>query len=147
VDQRERARWDARITKVESGCWVFAGTQRYPQFMYRRRVWSAHRLAWVLAFGEVPDNLHVCHRCDNTKCVNIAHMFLGTHLDNIADKVQERRHCFGEWHPRAKITDAEVAEIRARVRAGELQKSLAVEFGLSKQQLSAIVRRRQRANV
>jgi hypothetical protein len=53
--------------------------------------WYAHRLAWVQAFGPVPDGLMVCHTCDVRMCINIEHLFLGTHADNMADMVKKGR--------------------------------------------------------
>jgi hypothetical protein len=52
----------------------------------------AHRVAWMLAHGEIPDGLCVLHRCDNPPCINIDHLFLGTHADNVADKMAKGRH-------------------------------------------------------
>jgi hypothetical protein len=53
--------------------------------------WGAHRLAWVLTFGPIPDGLQVLHRCDNPPCVNPYHLFLGTNGENINDRVAKGR--------------------------------------------------------
>lgn len=56
-----------------------------------RRFIRAHRFAWKLFRGEIPNGLHVLHRCDNRLCCNPSHLFLGTNVDNVADKVAKNR--------------------------------------------------------
>ncbi len=74
---------------------------------------GAHRLAWIDAFGPIPKDMNVLHRCDVMRCRNLDHLFLGTSSDNSADMVQKQRHCHGERHPLAKLTNDEVIKIRA----------------------------------
>ena len=62
---------------------------------------KAHRLSWAFHNGEIPDGLHVLHHCDNRKCVNIDHLFLGTNADNVADKIAKGRQYRAE-HNRIK---------------------------------------------
>jgi len=73
----------------------------------------AHRAAWIIANGAIPDGLFVLHRCDVPLCVNPAHLFLGTQFENIHDMMAKGRDAFtGEKHYGAKLTADLVREIR-----------------------------------
>jgi hypothetical protein len=76
----------------------------------------AHRVAWRAYFGEIPKGLWVLHSCDNPPCVNPKHLFLGTHADNVEDKVAKGRQAKYENGGLAKLTQAEVRKIRAWYR-------------------------------
>jgi DNA-binding XRE family transcriptional regulator len=82
--------------------------------------------------------MFVCHRCDNRPCCEPAHLFLGTHADNMTDMRSKLRHAMGERHGNAKLTAAQVRQIRASLAAGSLQKTLAATYGVSKQTISKI---------
>jgi hypothetical protein len=77
--------------KRKTECWLWQGSRygsgrRYGHISYKRKQWATHRLAWHLARGDIPDGLHVLHKCDVGHCINPAHLFLGTHQDNMTDK-------------------------------------------------------------
>lgn len=108
---------------------------------------AVHRLAYELKHGSIPDGLCVCHKCDNRRCVNVDHLFLGTRTENNADKVAKGRQAQGplhgrrgESHPMAKINTADVVQIRSRYAKGEKQRDLAKEFNVSQTSISLIVR-------
>ena len=113
-----RARFEAKFTRG-SGCWQWTGSKvdGYGQLNVNKRPLRAHRVAWTLYVGRIPDGMHVLHRCDNPACVNPAHLFLGTNADNIADKLAKHRQrpggASGTRNGRATITPADVLTIRA----------------------------------
>jgi hypothetical protein len=120
-----------------SGCWLWIGllndngygvTNRSGE----QRTLYAHRAAWELFRGPVPEGMNVLHRCDVKCCVNPDHLFLGTLGDNNRDTVAKGRNARGERSPHARLTEAQVREIRRRHAAGEMIFSLAREFGLAK---------------
>jgi len=126
----------------ETGCqeWqMFLTPRGYGQLTYRNRRWLAHRLSYHMAVGEIRGALLVCHKCDNPKCVNPNHLFLGTDADNVSDKVFKGRQLSGESHGASKLTQDQVDEIRRRVRAGERQIRLSEEFGVNRSCISKII--------
>lgn len=136
----------ARTVRGEANsCWTFQGCHVGPNG-YGQIVSSgsvrvyAHRAAWELANGRtVPDGLKVLHSCDNPRCVNPAHLSVGTQQDNIRDSVRK-----GRWTVR-KVTDDQVAELRMLATAGVSRGFLAAKFGLSKSTVRHIIAGRQRA--
>ena len=98
---------------------------------------KAHRVAFKLANGRLPRGLG-CHTCDNPPCCNPAHIYDGTPLSNMRDKIEKWRHRHGAAHPRAKLTDQMVADIRHARAAGETIVSLGRRFGVSHTTVSRV---------
>jgi hypothetical protein len=102
---------------------------------------SAHRVAWELAHGESPGEMHVRHKCDNPSCQNPAHLELGTHLDNMRDMTERKRYRvkLGSQHGKSKLTEEHVREMRRLHSQGCSQTSIARRFGVTQANVSSII--------
>jgi hypothetical protein len=102
---------------------------------------AAHRYAYEIAFGTIPDGLFVCHHCDNPICCNKDHMFLGTPKDNMDDMARKGRKPRPKGNPSGnpKLTNENIAEIRRRLATGkESQQKIADSFGVNQVTISMI---------
>lgn len=138
------------IEKVEitagTGCHEWSGfrnSKGYGIFWNGERTLGAHRWAWEYEHGPIENGLFILHRCDNPPCVNTEHLFVGTHDDNMADMIAKGRQSFlkGTRNPRAKLTDAQIREIRKRYIPSKVsQQTLANEYGVNQTMIGFIVR-------
>lgn len=109
---------DERLAKhsrqAESGCIEWTGSKNedgYGSVGYRGAVWLAHRLVWTLRMGDIPAGMCVLHRCDNPCCININHLWLGTHSDNMADMANKGRRKGVRAKPQKDGGGFEVTEV------------------------------------
>lgn len=148
-------------SKVDTSgdCWEWTGCQRAGYGYFRvaaGHMEMAHRFSWQLAYGPISNGLFVCHACDNPRCVRPDHLFLGTHDENMADMVRKGRSPSGDRNPSrrfpervsrgehhtAKLTEAQVRDIRARYTPGYGHLTeLGREFGVTPDAIKFIVTR------
>ena len=109
--------------------------------------YKGHRLSWIIHNNKlIPQNLEICHTCDNPACVNPNHLFLGTHQDNMQDALKKGRlyldfHLKGEENPKSKLTWKKVHEIRERYKSRDvLADDLAEEYGVNREEILRVVR-------
>ena len=135
------------IPEPNSGCWLWTGVchyRGYGQMWAFSKLQYAHRLSWIFFRGEIPEGICVLHKCDIPCCVNPDHLFLGTHQDNMADKVCKKRQAKGIsislprrldalYH--SKLTRKDILNIRSSIEKG---KDLAIKYGVSKATISMI---------
>lgn len=96
TDDWYRKRLRLLVDVVDSGCWEFRRRHvkptGYVTIAYQNRGWSAHRLSYHLFKGPIIDGMDVCHSCDNRRCVNPEHLWLGTQKQNMQDCIRKGRH-------------------------------------------------------
>lgn len=145
-----RERLDFYSCRAPNGCLVWTGSTDgkagYGKLKWQGRMQYAHRLAWEDAHGAIPDGLELRHKaCDNPPCIDLAHLAIGTHAENIADCFEHGRASkrTGEHSNSSRLTAAQVTAIRRLHSSGFTGAALAVQFGISESQISNIVNHRQ----
>lgn len=132
------------------GCWIWTGARKsdgYGLFLYENRCTGAHRIAYLLTTGTLPDLL-ICHHCDNPPCVNPRHLFAGTDKDNYLDSRSKGRDrpveggIRGDRSPVSKVTSDQVREIRRLYFVDRIsQHRIARQFSITQTQVGHITRR------
>ena len=110
----------------ENFCWEWKGAidaYGYGVLSYNGKTLKAHRASYEIHYAEPLNELHCLHKCDNRKCVNPLHLFPGTNLDNVRDKVKKGR-CYvrnqkGENNGASKLSDTQVLKIRELYKSGK----------------------------
>lgn len=135
-------RLEANSRAAENGCRVWTmkkSPKGYATLKHKGVRIPAHRAAFELAHGSIPEGLVVCHRCDNPSCINPDHLFLGTHHDNIKDCISKGRRAdfSGSSHGASKLDEAAVLAIRTN-QSGMSRAQLAEHYSVSRAAISDI---------
>lgn len=154
-EKRIKKFW-ARIDRSSGGCWLHTNVRKYGEVRFGKYIIRMNRVAFFLETSQDPGELQVLHSCDNPRCVNPKHLFLGTQLDNIRDRdaksrtAKSARHGTkthpnsvprGEQHRRAKLSQGDVLEIRLLGKAGIRESHLARQFRVSRRNIRSIISR------
>lgn len=156
------ARKTVKTGRKATDCWRWDGYTGQKGYGYVRVggragvLKLAHRLAWELQYGPIPEGLWVLHRCDVPRCVRPGHLFLGTPADNNWDMSRKGRHYSrtrpdlvprGERTGKAKLTAAHVVAIRSHAALGKLHREIAAWYGVTRTTISSVVARKSWAHV
>ena len=143
-----------KVEVSEEGCWPWTGAVNEDGYglVWDGRAVQAHRVAWRLTFGPIPEGIHVLHHCDNPPCQRPDHLFLGTHKMNMEDRQAKGRQAVGDataqWgmtNGQVKFTTEQVVEIRRARAFGALLRHISAEYGISMAQASRIGSGKRRA--
>ena len=140
---KDLERFNSKVIKTET-CWSWAKgcfKDGYGGFCLNGKNERSHRVSYIHFKGEIPEGMLVCHSCDNRKCVNPAHLFLGTNKENLSDMAKKGRSTIGIKNPMAKMTPDLVLELRDRYfKGGVTYLNLANEYGFAKSTIHSVVK-------
>jgi len=147
MSKTPRQRFDeAWMPITESGCWIWSSLtddSSYGRLRIDGNQISAHRFSYSEFVGEIPEGLCVCHKCDIPSCVNPDHLFLGTHQENIDDRVRKGRShrgkVRGEANYNSKLTEQDVISIRLDASNGVPRSVLQNKYKISQSGIRLII--------
>lgn len=146
IETKKRFMKFVSIPENLNDCWEWTGykpSNGYGHFGINGRVFGAHRISFMLFIGEIPNNMLVCHSCDNPSCVNPHHLFLGTDKDNTQDMIKKNRRSHhtgatGENNGFHKLTEQKVYKIREMLEQGYTQQEIAEIFEVTPENIRSI---------
>jgi hypothetical protein len=142
-----KERFDSKWEEDElRGCWLWTAAcygTGYGVLRVNGRNHHAHRMSWRFHRGEIPEGMHVLHKCDVRSCVNPDHLFLGTNDDNIQDCISKGRWACGEKAAKAKLTTVDIIEIIRLHNSGLGYKKLGKQFGVDFSTIYKITKRKR----
>ena len=132
------------------GCWLWKASLRngYGDIWINGHHVAAHRVAWELINGAIPEGVEVLHKCDNPPCVRPDHLFLGTVADNVRDSKNKGRRApqDGENNPAHLLTASQVKEIK-QLRGKLSQRKIGEKFGVARTTIENILTGKQWKNI
>ncbi len=135
--------WKRINIKGEDDCWEWKGyvlSNGYGQIRIDYRRYRTHRLVYELTYGPIPEGLLVCHKCNNRKCCNPKHLYVGTQKDNLKQMIEDGRKPIGENSSKAKLNWKQINEIRKKyIPYIYTQKRLGKEYSISESECFLII--------
>lgn len=133
------------IPLSDSECMEWQGyinPRGYGKLMHDLKSYRAHRIAYLIWKGNIPQNKEVCHTCDNTKCINPNHLFLGTHSENMQDMADKKRNptllLKGSEKPKSKLNEVKIRSIKRLLAKKWKQRDIAKRFGVHQTVIKSI---------
>jgi hypothetical protein len=148
--------WSKVRKSDDDGCWMWqaarltrtnTGALSYGIIMWRGKSTNAHRVAWELTHGPIPEGLWVLHKCDEQGCVRPSHLYLGSHADNTRDAIRRKRMTRGTERWNARLRDIDVTAIRAMGAAGFATEAIGRMFSVSGRTVRYVLRGERWAHV
>ena len=134
--------WNKVDIRGEDECWEwkeYKDPKGYGRITVNGYSRKAHRIAWILIYGDIPNGFNVLHHCDNPPCCNGKHLFLGTNADNTRDMIRKGR----DRHPgHPKLIEIQIREIRKSRQEGLTLQEIAQLYSISDQHISDICQRK-----
>lgn len=141
-DKKTKDRFFKFVPHLTSGCWNWEGPvtkNGYGEFHYDGSPKYTHRIAYRMYYGEIPDGLLVCHKCDNRRCVNPSHLYAGTHSDNLQDKYDRLPGSHDKIINYSKVTESDALAMKELRSQGMTYENISKIFNVTRPTISNIV--------
>lgn len=133
---------EAKFMKGKNNeCWNWThatSNHGYGSFTFNGKRYIASRLAYEIYIGPIEKGHHICHKCDNPKCVNPSHLFSGTIKENMSDMVKKNRSAKGQNHSQSKLNDRQVKIIKKLIKQNRKNIEIAAKFNINRRTVNHI---------